>query len=99
MVFGGLTLWLDDDLFIKLKPTVVNLMFAAVLFAGLATGRTFIKLLMGSVLTLTDEDWRVRTWRWAFFFLVLAGLTEIVWRSMQLTPQESRGGKRRCITI
>jgi intracellular septation protein len=82
MLFGGLTLWLDDELFIKLKPTVVNLLFAAILFAGLATGRTFLKLLMGSVLSLTDEGWRILTWRWAFFFVFLAVLNEIVWRTL-----------------
>ncbi|HET8728046.1 MAG TPA: septation protein A [Alphaproteobacteria bacterium] len=82
MVFGGLTLWLDDAVFIKLKPTVVNLLFAAILFVGLATGRTFLKLLMGSVMTLTDEGWRILSWRWAFFFVFLAGLNEVVWRTL-----------------
>lgn len=82
LLFGGLTLALDDALFIKLKPTVVNLLFAAVLFAGLATGRTYLKLIMGSVLSLTDRGWRILTWCWAFFFLVLAGLNEVVWRTL-----------------
>lgn len=82
MVFGGLTLWLDDALFIKIKPTVVNLLFAGILFGGLAFRRIFLKLLMGTVLNLTDEGWRLLTWRWAFFFVFLAILNEIVWRSM-----------------
>lgn len=82
MVFGGLTLWLDDALFIKIKPTVVNLLFAGILFGGLAFRRIFLKLLMGTVLNLTDEGWRVLTWRWAFFFVFLAILNEIVWRSL-----------------
>lgn len=81
LVFGGLTLWLDNDLFIKLKPTVVNLLFAAILFAGLATGRNFLKLMMGTVFELTEEGWRILTWRWAVFFVVLAVINEIVWRS------------------
>ncbi|MCB9948725.1 MAG: septation protein A [Rhodospirillaceae bacterium] len=81
MVFGGLTLALDDDSFIKLKPTVVNCLFAAILFAGLAIKRPLLKLLMGTVLVLRDEGWRQLTWRWAFFFLVLAALNEIVWRN------------------
>ncbi len=81
MVFGGLTLALDDDLFIKLKPTVVNCLFAAILFVGLAVRRQLLKLLMGGVLHLQDEGWRKLTWRWAFFFLFLAVLNEIVWRN------------------
>ena len=80
-VFGGLTLLLHDDLFIKLKPTIVNTLFGAVLvWAGL-TGRNVLKLVLDSVFTLTDEGWRLLTWRWAFFFFVLAALNEIVWRT------------------
>ncbi len=80
-VFGGLTLLLDDELFIKLKPTIVNTLFGAVLvWAGL-TGRNVLKLVLDSVFTLTDEGWRQLTWRWAFFFFVLAALNEIVWRT------------------
>jgi intracellular septation protein len=82
MVFGGLTLALDNELFIKIKPTVVNLLFAGILFAGLAIGRPFLKLLMGGVLDIDDAGWRILTWRWAFFFLALALLNEIVWRSL-----------------
>lgn len=80
-VFGGLTLLLDDELFIKLKPTIVNTLFGAVLvWAGL-TGRAVLKLVLDSVFDLTDEGWRLLTWRWAFFFFVLAALNEIVWRT------------------
>jgi intracellular septation protein len=80
-VFGGLTLILHDDLFIKLKPTIVNTLFGAVLvWAGL-TGRNVLKLVLDSVFTLTDEGWRLLTWRWAFFFFVLAAINEIVWRT------------------
>lgn len=81
LLFGGLTLWLDDDLFIKLKPTVVNLLFAGVLFAGLALRRPLLRLLVGGMLSLTEEGWRLLTWRWAFFFLALAALNEVVWRN------------------
>lgn len=81
MVFGGLTLIMDDDLFIKIKPTVVNLLFAAVLFVGLALRRRYLKLVMGSVLQIDDDGWRRLTWRWAFFFVALAILNEIVWRN------------------
>ncbi len=80
-VFGGLTLLLDDELFIKLKPTIVNTLFGSVLvWAGL-TGRSVLKLVLDSVFDLTDEGWRLLTWRWAFFFFLLAILNEVVWRT------------------
>lgn len=81
MVFGGLTLWLQDDHFIKLKPTIVNALFAAILFAGLANGKSFLKLVFGDVFRLTEAGWRQLTIRWAVFFIVLALLNEIVWRN------------------
>ena len=81
LAFGGLTLALGNDLFIKIKPTIVNLLFAAVLFAGLAVRRNLLKLMMGSFLHLTELGWRLLTWRWACFFVVLAGLNEVVWRN------------------
>lgn len=81
MVFGGLTLWLQDDHFIKLKPTIVNALFAAILFTGLLNGRSFLKLVFGDVFRLTEEGWRQLTLRWGVFFIVLALLNEIVWRN------------------
>jgi intracellular septation protein len=81
VVFGGLTLWLQDELFIKMKPTIVNVLFAAALFGGLAFGKPLFKYLFGDVFRLTDEGWRKLTARWAAFFLVLAALNEIVWRT------------------
>lgn len=81
LVFGGLTLWLQDELFIKLKPTVVNGLFAAILFGGLIMGRPLLKPLLDTVLPLDAEGWRKLTWRWAWFFVLLAGLNELVWRS------------------
>jgi intracellular septation protein len=80
IVFGGLTLYLHDELFIKLKPTIVNSIFAAILFGGLAAGHSLLKHIFGDVFRLTDEGWRKLTLRWACFFVVLAGLNEIVWR-------------------
>lgn len=80
LVFGGLTLWLQDDHFIKIKPTMVNSLFAAILFVGLATGRLFLKIVFGEVMRLTDQGWRILTFRWAFFFVFLAGLNEVMWR-------------------
>ena len=80
-VFGGLTLWLQDDTFIKMKPTIVNIAFAVMLVAGLYFRRTLLKYAFGTVFRMTEEGWRVCTWRWAIFFLFLAALNEVVWRN------------------
>lgn len=80
IVFGGLTLWLQDDQFIKLKPTIVNGLFAAILFGGLAAGKSLLKIVFGDVFRLTEEGWRQLTFRWGVFFLLLAIVNEIVWR-------------------
>lgn len=82
LLFGGLTLWLQDDLFIKIKPTLVNLLFATVLFVAHLMRRNVLKRLLGTVLNLADEGWRVLGIRWAWFFLLLAVVNEIVWRNM-----------------
>ena len=81
VVFGGLTLWLDDELFIKLKPTIVNTLFGVVLLGGLAVGKPLLAFVLDSVFDLTDEGWRKLTFRWALFFFFLALLNEIVWRT------------------
>jgi intracellular septation protein len=81
IVLGGLTLWLHDDLFIKIKPTIVNALFATALFGGLATGRSWLKYLFGDAFRLTERGWRILTFRWACFFVVLAILNELVWRN------------------
>ncbi len=80
VVFGGLTLYLQDELFIKLKPTIVNSIFAAVLFGGLALGKSLLRYLFGDVFALTEEGWRKLTFRWACFFVFLALLNEAAWR-------------------
>jgi intracellular septation protein len=80
LVFGSLTLALHDELFIKLKPTVVNLFFAGALLAGLAMGRNLLDLVFDGMFRLTPEGWRLLTLRWAGFFVALAALNEIVWR-------------------
>ena len=82
LIFGGLTIYLQNETFIKMKPTVVYLLFAAILLAGLALKRTFLKMLMGEVFQLTDEGWLKLTYRWAGFFVVMALLNEVVWRSV-----------------
>lgn len=81
LVFGGLTLFLADDTFIKLKPTIVNLLFASVALGGLACNWIVWKVLFGEVFALTDEGWRKLQFRWGCFFVVLALLNEIVWRN------------------
>jgi intracellular septation protein len=80
--FGGLTLWLQDDTFIKLKPTIVNVLFGSVLLGGLAFGKSFVGYVFDSVFDLTNEGWRKLTLRWGIFFFVLAGLNEIAWRTL-----------------
>jgi intracellular septation protein len=80
LVFGGLTLWLQDDHFIKLKPTIVNSLFAGALFIGLLAGQSLLRVVFGEVFNLTEEGWRKLTLRWACFFTLLAVLNEIVWR-------------------
>ena len=80
-VFGALTLWLRDDTFIKMKPTIVNAIFGSVLLAGLAFGRSFLKTVLATTMQLTDEGWTTLTWRWGVFFFFLAGVNEFVWRS------------------
>jgi intracellular septation protein len=82
VIFGGLTFLLDDPSFIKLKPTIINLLFAGVLFAGLAMRRPLLKLVLGEAFNLTEEGWRQLSLRWALFFLALAGLNELVWRNL-----------------
>ncbi len=81
LVFGGLTIWLHDDLFIKLKPTIVNALFGVVLLVGLRMGKPLLPVVLDAVFQLDDEGWRKLTFRWAIFFLVLAVLNEIVWRT------------------
>jgi len=81
-LFGGLTIWFQNDLFIKLKPTILNTLFAAILLIGLAFNRPFLKMLMAPAMPpIRDEGWRRMTINWALFFLLLAILNEIVWRN------------------
>ena len=81
LVFGGLTLILQDELFIKLKPTIVNTMFGMILLGGLYWRKPILAIVLDSMLELTEEGWRKLTLRWALFFFVLAFLNEIVWRT------------------
>jgi intracellular septation protein len=81
LVFGGLTLLLQDELFIKMKPTIVNSLFAAILFTGLIYNKSLLRYVFGEVFFLTDAGWRILTQRWGLFFVFLALLNEIVWRT------------------
>ena len=81
LIFGSLTLFFHDETLIKIKPTALYLLFAAALFAGLALKRPILKILFDGALRVTEEGWRILTWRWAFFFIALAVLNEIVWRT------------------
>ena len=81
LVFGGLTLYLQNDTFIKLKPTIVYSMFAALLLGGLVMRKPVLELLFGPVFTLTEEGWRKLTLRWIAFFIAMAIVNELVWRN------------------
>ncbi|MCC0037404.1 MAG: septation protein A [Brucellaceae bacterium] len=80
-VFGALTLWLQDDIFIKMKPTIVNTLFGVVLLGGLAFGKSLLGYVFESAFRLDAEGWRKLTLRWGLFFLFLAIVNEIVWRN------------------
>ncbi|MEY4707884.1 MAG: hypothetical protein RJB58_1607 [Pseudomonadota bacterium] len=81
VIFGGLTLYLQNDLFIKMKPSVLYAFFGALLLGGLRFNRLFIKYVFGQAFELTEAGWIKLTVRWGIFFLVLAALNEAVWRT------------------
>jgi len=81
VVFGGLTLYLKDATFLKIKPTVLYACIGMLLLGGLMFNRLFIKYAFAQAFDLNEEGWRKLTWRWAVFFLALAGLNEVVWRN------------------
>jgi len=81
LVFGTLTLYLRDETFIKLKPTIVYVIFALLLGAGLLLKKPVLELLLGPVFNLTEQGWRKLTLRWALFFVAMAVVNELVWRN------------------
>jgi intracellular septation protein len=81
VVFGGLTLWLQNETFIKMKPTIVNALFATILLGGLLFGRSLLGYVFNQAFKLDDDGWRKLTLRWGVFFLVMAVVNELVWRN------------------
>ncbi len=81
LIFGGLTLYLQDATFIKMKPTIVNVLFGGVLLGGLPFGHSLLKYVFGDVYKLQSRGWWILTLRWGVFFFVLAVLNEVIWRN------------------
>lgn len=81
VVFGGLSVWLNDDRFFKMKPTMIYLLFGGALGLGLLRGQSYLKFVMEEVLPLQDEGWLLLTKRLTGFFLGLALLNEVIWRT------------------
>ena len=81
LIFGGLTIYFDNEVFIKMKPTIINLIFAIILYGGMLVKKPLLKILLGAALRLEEEGWRILTYRWIGFFIALAVLNEIIWRT------------------
>lgn len=81
MIFGALTIYLQDELFIKVKPTIVNALFAAALLGAAAMGKPVMKQLFDGAFNLTDKGWMILTVRWGLFFVFLGIVNEVVWRN------------------
>lgn len=81
LIFGGLTIYFDNEVFFKMKPTIINLLFAAILFGGIIINKPLLKYLLGGAIKLEDEGWSTLTKRWIGFFIALAILNEVVWRT------------------
>ncbi len=81
LIFGGLTIYFNDETFIKMKPTIINAVFAIILYGGVILKKPLLKYLLGAALKLEEEGWQILTQRWIAFFIALAILNEIVWRT------------------
>ena len=81
LIFGGLTIYFDNEIFIKMKPTIINLIFAIILYGGMLVKKPLLKILLGAALRLEEKGWTILTYRWIGFFIALAVLNEIVWRT------------------
>ena len=82
VVFGGLSVWLNDDRFIKMKPTILYLFFGGALGFGLLRGQSYLQSMMEGAMPLSDQGWMILTKRICIFFLTLAVTNEVVWRTM-----------------
>lgn len=82
VVFGGLSVWFNDERFFKMKPTMIYLLFGGILGFGLLRGQSYLKAVMEEAMPLKDEGWMILTKRICFFFLSLAVLNEVIWRTM-----------------
>lgn len=80
-VFGSLTIILQDEIFIKIKPTIINLLFAAILFYGYFAKKAFLSYILGEQIKMSNGAWLTLSMRWGIFFLLLALLNEIIWRN------------------
>ncbi|MDB4860120.1 septation protein A [Alphaproteobacteria bacterium] len=81
LLFGGLTIYFDNDVFFKMKPTIINVLFAVILYGGILMNKPLLKYLLGAALKLEETGWKILTQRWIGFFIALAVLNEIVWRT------------------
>ena len=81
LLFGGLTIYFDNDIFFKMKPTIINVLFAVILYGGILINKPLLKYLLGAALKLEETGWKILTQRWIGFFIALAILNEIVWRT------------------
>jgi intracellular septation protein len=81
LLFGGLTIYFDNDIFFKMKPTIINVLFAVILYGGILINKPLLKYLLGAALKLEEAGWKILTQRWIGFFIALAVLNEIVWRT------------------
>ena len=81
LLFGGLTIYFDNDIFFKMKPTIINVLFAVILYGGILINKPLLKYLLGAALKLEETGWKILTQRWIGFFIALAVLNEIVWRT------------------
>ena len=81
LIFGGLTIYFDNDVFFKMKPTIINVLFAVILYGGILVNKPLLKYLLGAALKLEETGWKMLTQRWIGFFIALAVLNEIVWRT------------------
>ena len=82
IVFGGLSIWFNDERFFKMKPTIIYLLFGGILGFGLLRGQSYLKLVIEEVLPMREEGWMILTQRITLFFFGLAIANEVVWRTM-----------------